>query len=376
MFRNIIYTILLVFVLYYAKAEQETHIDSVSPTLFFQAGGYSGFTLAHHRSMSFLIDDYARGAEFRVGWKFNGRKAWEHVYRYPSVGLGYMALDFGSPRIFGYGHTLFGFINIPIVKSNRFAWTYEMGTGIAFVTKKFDGQTNPNNGVIGSHLNAFLLISTGLEYNVSKHTSFLLNVGLNHCSNGNSSGPNLGLNTLFMSMSAKRMIGEPRTVLQSPKIPFNRNWELYSFVGSGVKEVKPFGSKRAFVSNIHFTARRKISYSNAWGGGIDLMYDTGIDQMKKSDYELDDLERDSINSPKIMDRFAPGVHANWSVFFGKVVFDIQMGVYIYNSLGKMIYNRWTLEFEITNKFSLAVGLKSHFATAEYIQLGVIWHIVK
>ncbi len=353
-----------------------TQKDSVSPSLYFQAGSYTGFLYAHHRSMGYLIDNYARGAQLRVGWRFNGKDEWEKAFRFPSAGLGYMVADVGSPRVFGYGHALFGFLDISIIETKRFSWAYDLGAGLAYVTKKFDINSNPNNEVIGSHLNAFLLISSGLEYQLTKKTTLRVDLGLNHFSNGNSTEPNWGLNTFFAMVGAKQFLHEGKKS-KTPIVTYqHKKWEAILHIGAAYKEVKPVDGTKFFVGDIHLTARRRISYTNSWGGGVDLLYDGSIRKVLKHDAGHGYVVHDSVCNPSLFENLSPAVHGNWSMHFGKIVFDVQLGFYLFNALNKIYFNRWILEVELTRQLSLLTALKSHLASADYVQFGLIWHLKK
>jgi hypothetical protein len=374
--KKIFFVIVVLLFLFTNGFSQNSSKDSLAPSLYVQVGGYSGFLYAHHRSMGYLIDNYARGAQIRAGWRFNGKHEWEKAYRFPSAGIGYMISDFGSPRVFGYGHALFGYLDIPIIETNSFSWAYDLGAGLASVTKKFDINTNPNNEVIGSHLNAFLLISTGLEYRPTKKTTLRLDLGLNHYSNGNSSEPNWGLNTFFVMVGAKQKIqAENRSTAQSVALS-HKKWESLIHISAAYKEVKPVDGIKYFVSDIHFTARKRISHTNSWGGGVDLLYDGSIRKSLKIEAGQGYIVHDSICNPGVLQNFSPAVHTNWSMHFGKITFDVQLGFYIYNALDKTYFNRWILEVELTRHISLLTALKSHLASADYVQFGLVWHLKK
>ena len=106
------------------------------------------------------------------------------------------------------------------------------------------------------------------------------------------------------------------------------------------------------------------------------MYDGSTSKALKRDFGLGYVVHDSIYSPKFIHSFSPAIHANWSMYFNKIVFDIQMGLYIYNAFDRIVNNNWILEIELTKNFSLLTGLKSHFASADYVQFGLIWNILK
>ena len=358
------------------NATEDTRSDSTKSILYIQGGIYTGYIYAHHRSMTYLLENYARGAHLRVGWRLNGAAAWHHAYRMLSVGCGYMFSDLGSPKYLGYAHSLYGFVDIPIISGDKFSWTYDLGVGLGYITKKFDINDNPNNKVIGSNINAFLLVSTGIEYAPTKYTTVKLDWGLHHLSNGNTSEPNWGVNTVYLMAGVKQKI-DKNPANKPRKIPFDdKIWQMLFSYGVGSKEITPITGNKYFVSDLHFTVRRKISYTNGVGGGVDLMYDGSISKELKYSSKLGRNLPDSVYTEKNIHNFSPAIHANWSVYLGRVIFDIQLGLYLHDKLDRIYFNRWILEIELTKHFSIYGSLKSHLGSADYIHLGVIFNLSK
>ncbi len=352
----------------------QPNTDSLRPSLYFQASAYTGYLYAHHRSMAYLIDNYARGAQLRIGWTFNGRSDFEKAFRFPSAGVGYMISDFGNPHIFGYGHATYGFLDIPIIETNRFAWNYNLGAGLAYVTKKFDLNTNHNNEVIGSHLNAFLLITSGIEYRMTNKTTVGVEFGLNHYSNGCTAEPNWGLNTFFAMIGVKQQIGNRPERGDKTIKPVTKKWESLIHFGAAFKEQTPVDGTKNFVGDIHYTIRKKLTHTNSWGGGIDVLYDGSMRKSIKYRVGQFYVAPDNISNPSFAKNLSPACHASWSMHFGKITFDIQMGIYLYNSLDRIYFNRWILEIDLTQQVSLMTALKSHLGSADYVQFGFVWKL--
>ncbi len=348
--------------------------DTINPAIYFQAGGYSGFLYAHHRSMGYYIQDYPSGGELKLGWKFNGSSPWQHAMRFPEAGVGILWGDFGNKSVLGNGYSLYGFLDIPIYERQKFVWSYQLAAGIGYVTKIFDIQNNYNNEAIGSHYNAFLLISTGLKYKVTPRISLTLDCGLHHFSNGNAKEPNQGLNT-FYTMIGGRYFFNQAPLLKYPNIvkPVP-TWETVFFAATGVKEERPVDNQKYSIFDTHVTFRRKFSHVNSWGFGVNLMYDGSIEKQLKIRQGHGYVVPDSIYNPSEWQNFTPAIHGSWSTYVGKIVFSIQVGVYIYNALNRIIFNRWLLEIDIYDNLSISGGLKSHFGSADYIEVGMAWKI--
>lgn len=359
-----------------ANAVEKNKKDSLSPILYIQGGIYTGYIYAHHRSMTYLLENYARGAQLRAGWRLNGASDWHHAYRMLSVGVGYMFSDLGSPKHLGYAHSLYGFVDIPIIQTPKFAWTYDLGLGLGYITKKFDINNNPNNRVIGSNLNAFLLISSGVEYKPTKLATLKLDLGLHHLSNGNTNEPNWGVNTVYLMAGVKQKIDKTPANSYEKKIFNDKTWQYLISYGVGFKETATVIGRTYFISDLHFTARRKFSYTNGFGGGVDLMYDGSMVKELKYNPVTGYNHPDSIYTEKNIHNFSPAIHANWSVYLGRVIFDIQFGLYLHDKLERNVFNRWVLEIELTKNISMYGALKSHWGSADYIHIGLIYQLSK
>ncbi|HON19040.1 MAG TPA: acyloxyacyl hydrolase [Salinivirgaceae bacterium] len=352
--------------------------DTIRTANYWQVGGFSGFIYAHHRSMGYYLNEYPWGAQIKYGKKFFGSVDWHQAFRHPEAGAAFLMVDFGNKAVLGNGYATYGYLDIPVFERRRFTWNYEMGAGIGYITKIFNIDNNYNNQAIGSHLNAFLLISTGIKYRITSKFLLAADWGLHHFSNGNATEPNQGLNTFYSMIGMRYSINNKTQTIPTIKNDNIRQnaWQCLLHISSGFKEERPIDHTKYPIVDIHTTFRRKISPTNSWGFGVDLMYDRSISKVLKNDFGNGYLVHDSIYNPSEWKNFTPAMHANWSMLFGRITFSIQAGVYLYSALDRVIFNRWLLEVAINDKISIAGGLKSHFASADYIEYGLVWKIIR
>ena len=88
------------------------------------------------------------------------------------------------------------FQGAPIVNfSRRVSLNYEWNLGMAFGWNAYDEETNPENKVIGSKVTAYIDVDMYLRWMLSRHIDLNAGISLSHFSNGNTTYPNLGLNT-------------------------------------------------------------------------------------------------------------------------------------------------------------------------------------
>lgn len=88
------------------------------------------------------------------------------------------------------------FQGAPIINfSQRVSLNYEWNLGMAFGWNAYDEETNPENKVIGSKVTAYIDVDMYLRWMMSRYLDFNAGFSLSHFSNGNTTYPNLGLNT-------------------------------------------------------------------------------------------------------------------------------------------------------------------------------------
>src|SRR5690606_2530918 len=84
-----------------------------------------------------------------------------------------------------------------ITQNLSFDYEWNFGTSIGW--KKYDEEKNPLNIVVGSNANAYINLGFLLNWQISSNTNVRGGVGVTHYSNGNTSYPNSGVNTIGAS---------------------------------------------------------------------------------------------------------------------------------------------------------------------------------
>ena len=79
--------------------------------------------------------------------------------------------------------------------SRKVSLNYEWNLGMAFGWNAYDEQNNPENKVIGSKATAYIDLDFYVKWMLSKYLDLNAGISLSHFSNGNTTYPNMGLNT-------------------------------------------------------------------------------------------------------------------------------------------------------------------------------------
>lgn len=311
-----------------------------------------------------------------------GNKAWQGAWGYPLIGVGLVHARFGDADVFGNAWGL-----LPSVTwqhhFRRFALNYRVGIGLAYLSRFYDVVSNPTNNVIGSHLNNITQLSVQAVWELHRQWHLLGSVGLNHFSNARTQLPNLGINLPSAGIGLRYFPKTPqkppvrRVDLDSLRaaIHFAKQWRLGFKVGLGFSEGQlPLGPKyHIYGTQLHLVRRSSPKWQ--WLAGIEANYYTGLY------YEM--RNRWGQKEPRYSDAMKIAPYLGGEMLLGHLSFSITTGYYIHNPLFNKIpvatkiglhYYAKSNMFNQRNNWWVGVSLKTHYAVADYaeIGLGYLW----
>lgn len=294
--------------------------------------------------------------------------AWTNVYKMPVRGVSLMFQDFGNSQVLGQGISLFGHTSFPIVQGEKFGFLdFRLGTGVAFVTKRYDNELNPKNNAIGSYINGFV----NLQFNWDKHFEhFHLGAGIefSHYSNAAMKVPNLGLNIPSLNLNigysiARRKVWNPtkeKEMESNHTEIMSDDFHLILIGGSKQNVAKQLAPKSRPV--IGLSAMYSKSLGRRWklDGAIDLVYnDANRHYHDTSTYTIGET-------------FQLGAYFGASVHFYKAAFVLGLGAYMYSPVKPfgLFYNRLGFRYHFTPKIVGTVAIKAHWGIADYLEIGL------
>ncbi|ALO14680.1 hypothetical protein L21SP5_01013 [Salinivirga cyanobacteriivorans] len=362
--------LILFFIIVQGKAQQA---KSLSDRFFIDAELLTGNTWAHHKAINYLLEYPPAGTNFKFGLNSDGSRDWHIDLNYPRYGVGYQYARLGSD-ILGNSHALYLFIGSDFLNSKRWSWHYDLGAGVGFIDNPYDEEKNPLNIVNGSVTNAFLRVATGVGYKISARHNVGINGGLFHLSNGNSSLPNWGINTLYLSLNWEYLFSDSLQLNHKTKSP-TKQLRITAYGSGGYKEERPVDRIKYIVSDWHINVWRKFRPGFSYGAGLSLFYDGASKKMLwRSDYEgkipLSDFD------VKAYEYWSLGAQAGYMLNMHPVYFSFEFGVYLYSAVNRDIYNRWLLEVLVTDNLRVYGGLKSRFGKADFVEYGIAYDILK
>lgn len=345
------------------------------------------------QTSSFLQGDNPEGklikgaSSFHLKYFFRYRQgsAAERAYGdvYQGVGFGYYT--FGEPRLLGNPVAFYLFQGARIARlSPWLSFYYEWNLGLSTGWKTYDSYDNPYNKMMGSRVNAYINAEFYLRWKLSPALSLTTGLTVSHFSNGNTTIPNAGLNTiggnfgLECNFYRQEDLKPLKTMGVSAYQPF-RPYVSYDFVffgswhSQGIKtadglsaspESYPvFGFNFAPMYNVNHRLRLGVSLDGTFDGGANLY----------TEYDVyGQIDKSQILRPALGDQFALGLSGRVEYVMPFFTVGIGMGA---NVIGKgdlnMFYQLFTLKIAVSRAAFLHVGYNlREFHEPNFLMLGV------
>lgn len=326
--------------------------------------GY-GALIAHRDFMRHLVTGHSPLVEFSYGFNAYGERSYEEAYLMPEIGVSTVFIASGNPSQIGNCYGVYPYINLPLGK-RKFVPELRLGMGAGFVSKPFNPKTNYKNNAIGSFLNACVLIEFKNNISVNNRLNWNYGFSLTHFSNGSFKLPNLGLNFVTLNTGFGYNVGNKKEFITNKNTSYDKSLKLNLLAHLGVRSNSE-DSPLYPIYTITAEATKRISYKSKILFGIEGFYNTSVQHL--DDYETIVFNKDTLTRNS---NLQSGIYIGYGIVFNTFSINIINGLYTHN-LNKttgLFYHRISLRKELGDNLYFTGGLKTHFATAEYIELGV------
>ena len=319
-----------------------------------------GFLAAHRGALGHLPQETAKAMEFTYFVQTRGSKNWHQAYRQPKVGATLFVGSVGNNDLLGRYIGLSGFAELPMLKSNNFEWNWKMGFGLGYATKSFDPIYNPKNNAIASKINAMVVIGTKANYNFGKNFA-TFGLDITHFSNAAFKVPNFGINLPYLSLGYGRTLSKEKVFNSEIKsnLPM-RKW-LFGALGIfSMKEISPVQTKKYPVYSLSLFTQRIFSQKAGLELSVDLFSKQAI------------LGFEPLVTKTQLSIVQVALFAGYIVPFERFSFLFGAGAYVrdvYNPDGP-VYFRIGSRYQFPKGILFNFTLKSHFAKADYMELGL------
>lgn len=331
------------------------------------ANVHAGFLLNHHNNVRILNETHPYAMEVFAARSTNGTKAWHSFFNYPEYGVSYVLYNMGSPTYLGFAHGISPYMSFFLFdRAKPVNMNIKVGSGIAYVEKKFDRITNYKNASVGSHINAFINLQANLNVQVSDKLSTRVGLAVIHMSNGSFQKPNAGLNLVSAFVGANYLLSEQQRMPKPPQELFEKRWEYRLFLSGGLKEIYPIGSPKYVQTGLSLEVSKPHLAFTRFGGTLDVFYSfSDYPSLRNEGVEVTRLQTTKL-----------GLTAGYELLFGRLSANFQAGAYLYakNKQEGVMYQRLALRYAATNRLKIHLGLKTQLGQADYIEFGLGYRI--
>ncbi len=334
----------------------------------------AGKVLKHTAKFRAPVPDLSSAFEINFMQQTFGKKAWHARRYYPVVGFGFTYTNYGIDSIYGKCISMYPNLQIPIIRGKNLEWTFRMGFGLGYVTKRFERSPawDTLNTAVGSHFNNFSIISTDLRYHISKHIDVQLGLNFTHISNAALRQPNLGVNMYGGHIGVRYfpVTSMPAKEQTNPSSLKSR-WLAQARLGLAFNEAGQADGPLYPVYLLSAYASKRWRSKNKLFIGIDYSYHRGIEAfLKNNEISVGEEKQHSWKS---------AVFVGNEFLFGRVGIILQVGYYLkdaalrldpfYQKLGGNLYIIQN-ETGILKELYLSILLKTHRTQAELAELGL------
>lgn len=275
----------------------------------------------------------------KYGFRFSPDSKTGKLYPHAiqGIGIGYNTFfnsaEIGNPiAVYAYQTSRIATI------SRNLSFDYEWNFGASFGWKKYDSDTNPKNRIVGSSTNAYINLGFLLNWEVAPNTNIRAGIGLTHYSNGNTSYPNAGVNSIGASVGITRFLGgEKKRRIASPATgnSFFTPYVSYDLIAYGAVKRKgifpedhdPVLAPGSFgVLGLNFNPLYNFSQYFRAGVSLDLQYDESaniVDHIA-NDFIPSESKDLKFYRPPFREQFSAGLSLRAEVVMP--IFSINIGI--------------------------------------------------
>jgi len=347
-------------------AQEDDLSPKTSIPTFLEAKILFGSVLPHYSYMNYLSESYQKGIALHYTIMPKRLILYDRIWKYPSYGVGLRHITMGNAEKLGNISTLYAvFDGKFFYKFFRFTPYYQINTGLAYAHKNM--KKSLYNTAVSSPLSFFAAINCGVQYNINYASNIRFGIELEHLSNGKTTTPNLGFNSLLLTVAYKQgfLRYSQKSRINDFSSPTTSHHRI-NLTAAGFFKTDDFVTEKKYFTSVFFAEYEWLSNAYWWGlqAGGDYFYDRSIAARKSAPSTWSEHKR-------LMD---VGVHAGTFVKYSHMVMFLQMGRYIgSNTQSADFFTRVGLRYEWQRLFA-NVSLRAHGATAQSVEMGVGYKI--
>ncbi|MGK7391958.1 MAG: acyloxyacyl hydrolase [Candidatus Cyclobacteriaceae bacterium M2_1C_046] len=340
------------------------HKAVAQPSYTYGITPYYGAVLRYKPEMPAVKFSNLYGAEAYILKQTDGTRYWEERYNYPKLGLAVSYFNYGEPAELGEVVSLTGFIDIGLKSYKRSELRFSLGTGLVYSSVIYDSEFNPDNKAVGAKISYVLRGNLYYTYHLNELWDVNFNFTFRHYSNGRMNMPNNGMN--FPAVGIGASYSPDQTEYKTPEKEQYSKGIRWSLFGSAAWREVYYDDYKHKAYSASFVISKRITWYNSLLIGLDGFYYTPESVRRHFTPRGVNLEIDEIDGRQV------GITFGNEIYFGKLAFLIQGGIYIYDphKIWKSWYQRYALKYYVHENGFIQIGLKSHTRTANMVEWGL------
>jgi hypothetical protein len=323
----------------------------------FAVKGCYGFIADVKNRNHLLINSHITPVGISLRKPIPAKYNWQVLLPGTEKGIFFEHINLRNPGYLGSIWMLSPFISVPFAVKRTWKLSVNAAMGMVYAGKIYHRTENYRNTIFGSHLNA--AFGFGLENTFYLFKSFIVSTGIDffHCSNGETTLPNDGMNTGNVFVSAGYKF-QNRTI---PVTLENTDFRKRGYVGiipvMGWKDLTAVKGGKYLTGALSAEYDYTITRIQNIGIGLAVFYDNSVKQLYKNDVE----KGDKISNPYRQTTAGLYVLHDFNLF--PVIIHFQAGYFLLDDGIKSrsrIFNRFGLRYFINEKYFINITHKSHF----------------
>ena len=341
----------------------------------FSVTHHAGQIIKHTEKLTFELPDISQGTELSFTFRTYGRQDWEAWRKYPILGLSLHHFSLGTDEL-GHAYGFYPFIDIPLWGGKGWKSFFQVGSGIAWLTRPYDRISNPNQNAIGSRVNNSAAIRIHGDFTLSP--SWLLTGGFSftHYSNGKAQIPNFGINivggSLGVQWTPSPLQANDYREATASKARLKK-WGFSTYGAMAYREYFTDGGPRFPVYIGSAALLYQHNRINRFYAGLEYEYQEGLAVWSKLSWQDESEEERFKSASRVM------VFIGEEFLYGPFAILLQAGTYWPNIgilIPNKVYTKLGMRYYLPKlpgsgaRFFGGVYLKSHMITAEHISMGL------
>lgn len=336
-----------------------------------EAKFYGGRIVPHRLGMDALAQPSMAG-EINYYFSTHTDNFYDVRYRFPKHGFGINYNYIWNHDVLGSACAAYSFMDFSLYEKNWFGLGLRVNAGLAYLTRKYDRETNPLNIAVSTNLCFYFNLGFNLVFKLPSDFALRLSPGFLHYSNGAVKKPNLGLNDVFVSLSLSKDIctkefTRERKNYQDGLSP-HEAWIMGTCVSSDEYSVGYEGRGGGFISST-MAAGYNYQYGKIGkvGASLDMFYEENLM------YYYNESEGGLVRQyDKFGDVVRLGLSVGHQLVYRRFELVTCFGMYVFNTVkkGDLIYTRIGGRYYCTNFMFVNLTLKAIGFKAQFIECGI------